>query len=132
MLLMSATAADLASFGSMPREDFAVHVDFMMKLNEDLKASGELVDGKGLGGPHEAKLVRAREGGGPPVVTDGPFAEGKEFLAGFWILEVRDEARIIEIAARISTAPGEGGVPLNFPVEVRPIPDQDPAKVKGG
>jgi hypothetical protein len=129
MVLMNATPAGLKSFGSMPREDFRAHVQFMMKLNEDLKAKGELVDAKGLGGPHEAKIVRAREGGGAPIVTDGPFAEGKEFLAGFWILDVKDEARIVEIAGYISTAPGKGGVPLNFPVEVRPIPEQNPSKL---
>jgi hypothetical protein len=60
-------------------------------------------------------------------VTDGPFAEGKEFLAGFWILNVRNGERAVEIAARISTAPGRGGVPLNMPVELRPIPSQDPS-----
>ena len=125
MLLMNATPAGLASFGSMPKEDFKAHVEFMGKLNEDLRATGELVDAIGLGGPHEAKQVRAREGGGLPVVTDGPFGEGKEFLAGFWILDVRDTERAVEIAARISTAPGRGGVPLNFPVEVRPVPNQE-------
>ena len=88
---------------------------------------GELVEAVGLGGPHEAKEVRAREGGGPPVVTDGPFGEAKEYLAGFWILDVRNVERVIEIAARISTAPGKGGAPLNIPVEVRPIPSQDPS-----
>ncbi|OJY16991.1 MAG: hypothetical protein BGO98_12560 [Myxococcales bacterium 68-20] len=124
MILMNATAAGLASFGTMSKEDFQAHVGFMLQLNKELEAAGELVDAKGLGGPHEAKMVRAREGGGAPIVTDGPFGESKEFLAGFWILDVRDEARIIEIAARISTAPGKGGVPLNFPVEVRPIPEQ--------
>ena len=127
MVLMNATAAGMKSFGSMSRDEFMAHVDFMMKLNQDLKASGELVEAIGLGGPHEAKEVRAREGGGPPVVTDGPFGEAKEFLAGFWILDVRNVERAIEIAARISTAPGKGGVPLNFPVEVRPIPSQDPS-----
>jgi hypothetical protein len=124
MILMNATAAGLASFGSMSKEDFQAHVAFMHELNQKLKEAGELLDAKGLGGPHEAKMVRAREGGGAPIVTDGPFGESKEFLAGFWIVEVKDEQRIIELAAYISTAPGKGGVPLNFPVEVRPIPPQ--------
>ena len=127
MLLMNATAAGSKSFRAMAREDFLAHVDFMQKLNQDLEASGELVDAIGLGGPHEAKEVRAREGGGSPVVTDGPFGEGKEFLAGFWMLDVRSVERVIEIAAPISTAPGKGGVPLDIPVEVRPIPSRDPS-----
>lgn len=128
MVLMNATSADLASFGAMPREDFLAHIQFMAKLNDELKAKGELVNATGLGGPHEAKLVQARDGGDAPIVTDGPFAEGKEFLAGFWIVDVKDEARIVELAALISSAPGKGGVPMNFPVEVRPIPSQDPTK----
>ena len=129
MILMNATAAGLASFGAMSKGEIKAHILFMKGLNEDLKASGELVEAIGLGGPQEAKLVRAREGGGPPVVTDGPFAEGKELLAGFWILDVRSPERVVEIAARISTAPGRGGAPMNFPVEVRPIPDQDVSKL---
>ncbi len=123
MVLMNATPAGLASFGSMPKEDLQAHIRFMHELNDDLKARGELEIAMGLGGPHEAKLVQARKDA-DPIVTDGPFAEGKEFLAGFWILEVASEARIVEIAAYISSAPGKGGVPLRFPVEVRPVPPQ--------
>jgi hypothetical protein len=124
MLMMNATPVGLATFSSMPPEDLKGHIDFMRQLNEKLAASGELVSATGLGGPEQAKEVRARAGGGAPVVTDGPFGESKEFLAGFWIVDVRDEARILEIAAHISSAPGKGGVPINFPVIVRPIPPQ--------
>jgi hypothetical protein len=124
MVLMNATPAGMAAFATMSKEDFQAHIGFMHTLNADLKTAGELVNATGLGGPHEAKMVRAREGGGEPIVTDGPFGEAKEFLAGFWILEVRDEKRILEIAAHISTAPGKDGVPMNFPVEVRPVPEQ--------
>src|SRR5262245_42344967 len=127
MLMMNATRADLASFGTMMGpDDIKAHIEFMMRLNEDLKKSGELVDAQGLSSPHEAKLVRARTKGAPDV-TDGPFAESKEFLAGYWILDVRDFARMVEIAARISAAPGKDGKPLNFAVEVRPI--GEPPKV---
>lgn len=119
MVLMNATQSNWSSFGSMSADDIRAHIDFMLKTNADLKASGELVDAQGLTGPEQAKLVSARTGG-PPVVTDGPFAEAKEFLAGFWIVNMSPE-RVIEFAAHISSAPGVGGVPMNFPVEVRPI-----------
>jgi hypothetical protein len=122
MLLMSATRADLQSFGTiLGPDDIQAHVRFMKELNVELKASGELVDAQGLAGPEQAKLVRARAGGGPPAVTDGPFAEAKEFLAGYWLLDCKSPERVYEIAARISGAPGKGGVPMNFAVEVRPI-----------
>jgi hypothetical protein len=121
MLMMNATKADWGSFGTMPPEDIKRHIEGMIKLNEDLKASGELVGAEGLSLPSDARLVRARAGGGPPAVTDGPFPEAKEFLAGFWIVECRTPERAYEIAARISASPGVGGVPMNFAVEVRPI-----------
>jgi hypothetical protein len=108
-----------AGIGTWPPQDIQAHIAFMIGFNEKLKASGEFVDAQGLAGPEEAKNVRARKDGTP--VTDGPFAESKEFLAGFWILDVEDSARIYEIAAQISAAPGKGGVPLNLPIEVRQV-----------
>ena len=92
----------------------------MKRLNVELAASKELVDAQGLTPPQMAKTVRARPGG-PPVVTDGPFPETKEFLAGYWLLECSTPQRAYDIAGRISTAPGRGGAPMNFPVEVRPV-----------
>ena len=76
--------------------------------------------GAGLGGPQQARIVRAGEGGAP-VVTEGPFAETKEFLAGFWIVDCDTPERAYEIAAQASAAPGPGGAPLNMPIEVRPV-----------
>jgi hypothetical protein len=122
MLLMSATKTDLQSFGtSLGPDDIRAHIKFMHELNAELRASGELVDAQGLTGPEETRLVRARAGGGAPVVTDGPFAEAKEFLAGYWLLDCKTVDRVYQIAARISGAPGRQGAPLNFPVEVRPV-----------
>jgi hypothetical protein len=121
MLLMQATRAGWQSFGSMAREDIVAHVGFMKKLNEKLAASGELVDAQGLTPPAQARTVQATPGGGAPAITDGPFSEAKEFLAGYWLLECPGIERATEIAAYISTAPGRGGVPMNFPVEVRPV-----------
>jgi hypothetical protein len=100
-------------------EDLQAHIGFMHRLNADLTASGELVGAEGLAPPAEAKLVRAGKDGAP--VTDGPFAEAKEFLAGFWIVDVDRPERAYEIAARASSAPGPGGAPLVIPIEVRQV-----------
>jgi hypothetical protein len=121
MILMNTTSKNLASFGTMSRDEIMRHVGFMKTLNAELKQRGELVTAEGLTMPDEAKIVRAREGGGAPIVSDGPFAESKEFLAGWWIVDVASPERAIEICAHISTAPGPGGVPMNFPVELRPV-----------
>jgi len=120
MILMQGTAGDFGSFGRMAPADIARHIQFMNDLNAEWRASGELVDAQGLALPDQAKIVRATPGGAP-AVTDGPFAEAKEFLAGYWIVECASPGRAIELAARVSGAPGPGGEPLNFPVELRPI-----------
>lgn len=104
--------------------DLKAHIEFMHRLNKDLTASGEMVSGEGLAAPGEAKLVRAGKNGMP--MTDGPFPEAKEFLAGFWIVDVEHADRAYEIAARISAAPGPGGTPLNMPVEVRQVMSAPP------
>jgi hypothetical protein len=101
-------------------EDLQAHMGFMHQLNQDLTASGELVSGEGLAPPAQARIVRARRDGAP-TVTDGPFAESKEFLAGYWIVDVDRAERAYEIAGRVSAAPGPGGVPLDMPLEVRPV-----------
>jgi hypothetical protein len=64
--------------------------------------------------------VRAGKSGAPEV-TDGPFTEAKEFLAGFWIIDCDSKERAYEIAARVSAAPGKGGAPINIPIEVREV-----------
>ena len=97
------------------------HIQFMHDVNKDLSAAGELVGVEGLAPPGEARVVRMTKGGGAPAVTDGPFAEAKEFLAGFWIVEVDRPERAYEIAARVSSAPGPNGEPLIIPVEVRQV-----------
>jgi hypothetical protein len=101
-------------------DDLKAHMGFMHQLNQDLTASGELVSGEGLAPPGQARIVRARRDGAP-TVTDGPFAESKEFLAGYWIVDVDRAERAYEIAGRVSAAPGPGGVPLDMPLEVRPV-----------
>lgn len=92
-------------------------IQFMNTVNDDLRKAGEWVDGHGLADPTLAKTVRIADG--VPVATDGPFAESKESLAGYWILDVDSEARAIEFAARIVAYAEE-------PVEVRQVMDATP------
>ena len=108
-------------------DDFKAHIAFMKELNRDLMASGEFVGAEGLAPPGQAKVVRANRDGSP-AITDGPFAESKEFLVGYWIVDVESEQRAYDIAGRASIAPGPGGAPLGIPIEVRqvmvaPLPD---------
>ena len=100
-------------------EDIQAHVAYWNQLNGELKDAGEWVQVEGLTPPRQAKLVRAGADGRP--ITDGPFAESKEFLAGFWIVDVASPERAYELAARVSAAPGPGGAPLYMPVEVRQV-----------
>lgn len=106
-------------------DDFKAHIAFMQRLNRDLTAAGELAGAEGLAQPGEARIVRAAKTGSP-VVTDGPFAESKEFLVGYWIVDVDRPERAYEIAARASAAPGPGGAPLNMPIEVRQVMSAPP------
>jgi hypothetical protein len=99
---------------------FQAHIQFMKDLNRDLTQAGELVDAQGLTPPGQAKIVRFGKGGAP-VVSDGPFAETKEFLAGYWIIDVEKAERAYEIAARASGAPGPDGKPLVIPIELREV-----------
>lgn len=107
--------------------DLKAHIDFMRGFNKELSDSGELVGGEGLAGPGQAKIVRAGKAG-TPEVTDGPFPESKEFLAGYWIVDCEGPERAYEIAARASAAPGPGGTPLNMPIEVREVMSAPPVE----
>jgi hypothetical protein len=103
-------------------EDARARGEAMMAIHQELTASGELVGTEGLTGPEAAKIV-THKGAGVPVVTDGPFAESKELLAGYWLVEVESQERAIEIAARTSAAPGPGGEPMGKEIQVRPVMD---------
>ena len=106
-------------FKSWAPEDVEAHMAFLQRFNRELTTAGEYVDVLGLTPPGEAKLVRAGKDGAP--VTDGPFPEAKEFLAGYWLIDVDSPERACELAARASAAPGPGGAPLNMPIEVRQV-----------
>ena len=91
--------------------DIGAHIEFQHLLNDELTRAGELIDAQGLAGPDQAKFV-VSDGVGAPVVTDGPFPESKELLAGYRIVEVETLDRAIEIAARMSAAPAHEGKPI--------------------
>lgn len=110
-----------------PKKDLQAHIAFMQSLNKELHEHGELVSAEGLAFPDQARLVRAGKDGIP--MTDGVFPESKEFLAGFWIVDVDNPERAYEIAAKVSAAPGPGGAPLNMPIEVRPVMSAPPAEM---
>lgn len=110
-----------------PPQDIKAHIDFMHRLNKELRDAGELVGIEGLTGPGKARLVRAGNDGRP--VTDGVFPETKEFLAGYWIIEVDRPERAYEVAGKASAAPGPGGKPLNMDIEVREVMSVSPVEV---
>ncbi len=89
---------------------------FMHTLNAELEGAGELVEARGLVDGSQAKTVTLTDG--VPVVTDGPYAESKESLVGYWVLDVADEQRVLDIAGRIVVWSGV--------VEVRQSPDAPP------
>ena len=120
MLMMHAPRGDGGyKINEWKQEDFRAHIQFMKDLNKDLRAAGELVGVKGLAPPGQTRVVRSFDG--TLEVTDGPFAESKEFLAGYWIVDVENAERAYAIAGRASTAPGPGGKPLGIKIEVRQV-----------
>ena len=96
------------------------HIEFQQALNAELFERGELVDAQGLAGPDQAKFV-VSDGASAPVITDGPFPESKELLAGYRIVDVETAARALEIAARRRRRPVPNGVPIRQPIEVRQV-----------
>jgi len=101
-------------------EDARAHAEYQMAINKELVDSGEWVEGYALTGPELAKIV-VSDGGTAPVITDGPFPEAKELLAGYQMVDVESLDRALEIAARVSAAPGPGGAPIGQRIEVRQV-----------
>ena len=119
ILMMSGTKESFNQYGKWSKEDLQANIAFMQSFNKELKDSGVLVATEGLAFPDQAKLVRAASDGTP--ITDGVFPESKEFLAGYWIVDVESPEEAYKIAARVSAAPGPGGVTGSQPVEVRQV-----------
>jgi len=117
ILLMTGMKVGVESYLAWSQKDRDAHMAVLDRIARELAASGEFVATQGLAGPQEAKVVRGEKGGMP--VTDGVFPESKEFLLGYWIVDVATPERAYAIAGRISAAPGPGGMPTNVPIEVR-------------
>ena len=113
-------ASDCPPMTEWSPADVRAHIEFQQALNTELAGLGELVDAQGLAGPDEARFV-VSDGASAPVITDGPFPESKELLAGYRLVDVDSAARAIEIAARASAAPGPDGAPIRQPIEVRQV-----------
>ncbi len=119
LLLMNGTKAGVEQYMKWPEGARMAHFGYLHALNQALRESGELVATQPLANPADAKVVRAGENGFP--ITDGVFPEAKEFLLGYWIVDVESAERAYEIAARLSAGPAPGGRPTNMPIEVRRI-----------
>ncbi len=117
ILLMAGTKKGVDTYHAWSQADIETHMSVLREIGRELSESGEFVSTQGLSEPHEAKVVRGEKDGMP--VTDGIFPESKEFLLGYWIVDVETPERAYAIAGRISAAPGPGGVPTNMPIEVR-------------
>lgn len=127
ILMMNSTKAGVGGYMSWREADRQAHFEYLTRLNRELRESGEFVATQPLASPDEAKIVRGGANGVP--VTDGVFPETKEFLLGYWIVDVADAERAYQIAGRLSAGPGPGGVPTNMPIEVRRL---ETARTEGG
>ena len=119
ILLMTGTKSGVDTYLAWSKQDIEAHMAVLKSINKELTESGEFVGTEGLAGPDQARVVRGRKAGIP--ITDGIFPEAKEFLLGYWIVDVKNPERAYDIASRISVAPGPGGMPTNMPIEVRQI-----------
>ena len=104
-------------------EEIDAHVTYMQEFADRLSGSGEFVDGQALA--PEGVWVRY-DGEGRPPVTDGPFAETKDLIAGWMIIDVDSWDRAVELAGELSAAPGAGGKPIHEWLEVRPFLTEPP------
>ena len=104
-------------------DEVQAHIQFMNDFASRLEGTGEFVDGQALS--PDGLWVR-HDGEGRPPVTDGPFAETKDLIAGWMVIDVDSEARAIELAGELSAAPGPGGEPIREWLELRPFLDAPP------
>jgi len=130
ILMMAGTKADFDWFATWPKQDLQAHIAFMHALNKELKESGNFVAAEGLACPDQARIVRAGSDGEP--ITDGVFPESKEFLAGYWIVDVEGPEEAYRIAARASAAPGPRHPTAKLPgipIEVRQVMSGPPEEL---
>ena len=104
-------------------DEVEAHIGFMNDFAARLEASGEFIDGQALS--PDGVWVR-NDGEGRPPVTDGPFAETKDLIAGWMVIDVDRQERAIELAGELSAAPGAGGKPIHEWLEVRPFLTEPP------
>lgn len=119
LLMMHTPGQGPYEIANWPPQDIQAHIGFMIGFAKKLGEAGELVSAEGLAMPDQAKRVRAGADGRP--ITDGVFPESKEFLVGYWIVDVDSPERAYAIAAEASAAPGKAGKPLNMSIEVRQV-----------
>jgi hypothetical protein len=105
-------------------EDYAALGEFMHAFNQELLDSGELVETGGLSTPVHSRRVRLQAG--VPVVTDGPYAESEEVLAGYWVVDCASFDRATEIASRLTSCPGPDEMRARAYADVRPIDEHQP------
>ena len=123
ILLMSGTRAGVESYHAWSKQDIDAHMAVLQRINKEVATSGEFVATQGLANPNEAKVIRGEKNGVP--VTDGIFPESKEFLLGYWIVDVANAERAYAIAGQISAARGPGDKPTNMPIEVRQLENHE-------
>jgi hypothetical protein len=116
MLLQDYFVEDCVPMSQWAPDEITAHIDFQRRLNDELTQLGELVDAQALTASAQTVI---HDGSGSPVVTDGPYPEAKELLAGYRIVDVESRERALAIAAKASAAPGPGGRAIKQPIEVR-------------
>jgi hypothetical protein len=127
MLLMSANKEVFEWYSKWPKEELQANMAFMRNIAKELTDEGVLIQTAGLAWPHQAVIVRANDEGQP--ITDGVFPESKEFLAGYWMIDVENAEEAYKVAARISMAPAPKGTPEHMPLEVREVMDRAPEEM---
>ncbi|WP_433891211.1 YciI family protein [Streptomyces sp. CA-111067] len=127
LVMVQGTQADYETQAGKPTaglpvwsdKDMQVMFEHMGAINNDLAESGELIDAQGLAEPARTRLVSAGADG-RPLITDGPYGETKEVIAGYWLLECESLERVTEIAARVTRCPLPEGA-NTYPVVIRPL-----------
>ncbi|WP_055603858.1 YciI family protein [Streptomyces aureus] len=132
LVMVQGSQADYEAMVGRPTEsspawtkpDLKAMFAHMNAINEELTAKGEMLDGQGLAAPSTTRFVTV-DGDGRPVVTDGPYAETKEVIAGYWLLDCASLERVTEIAAQVARCPQPAGAP-EYAVVVRPVDESGP------